>query len=228
MKIGGMAQRCRVWAKRCFPVPKGVNHEQISLVDLVGVALHASNVAKMDPGHEVAVIGCGPVGMSIAQIVRSRGARKVYVIDRYDLAIEIASQLGFTESLNATEQAIDKWLLAKTKGRGARYIWDTVGSADSLEAGIRALAKQGTLINLALHPLQMKLNPMDLAAERMFRSSSNYRLEEFPQAIDLVAHGVVDLEPMITHRFSLDQVPQAMESLVDKEKHSIFKAVINI
>lgn len=225
---GGMAERCPAWGRRCFPVPEGLSDEEAALTDQVGVALHSTRAARMAPGKDVAVIGCGPIGLSIAQIARGWGARTVFLVDHSQIAIEIAGRLGFSRTTTATDRPIDDWLMDEASGRGVGCVWDTVGSAETLRAGVRALAKQGSLINVATHPVDLRLSASDLAGERLFRSSSNFLVHEFPDALDLVADGVVDVKPMITHRFPLQQTPEAFGRLADKERHAMFKAVIRL
>jgi L-iditol 2-dehydrogenase len=225
---GGMADFCPMWGVRCFPVPDSMSFEDAALTDFVGVAVHAVRLASDVRERDVAVIGAGPVGLSIAQVARAWGARKVFLAERSPLAVRIARGMGFDRAASLGDRPIDDWLLEGTHGLGVRCVWDTVGSADTLGQGIRSLARQGSLVNLAVHDVSVSVAMPWLAAERALMSSSNSTPADVRDAIDLVCRGAVDVRSMITHRFPLEQTPHAFTQLVEKDLHGMFKVLIEV
>ncbi len=225
---GGMAEFCPVWAKRCYPLPDSVESRHAAVLDMIGVAIHAVLLAQMAPQSKVAVIGAGPIGLTIAQIARSWGARRVFVADIHDLPLQIAEKMGIKERYRADEDDVVAGVMELTDSQGVDIVWDTAGSDQSFALGIGLLAPRGRLINLATHKTEYPLDLSALAAERYIRSSANYLLEEFPIAMDLLAVQAIDMEPIITHRLPLDEVCTAMEGLLDKQASGMFKVVIEV
>lgn len=225
---GAMAAFCPMWGARCYPIPDSMAFEDAALTDFVGVAVHAVRLAPRIQGADVAVIGAGPVGLSIAQVARAWGARKVFLVDTSDLALRIARSLDFPLCARPSDRPVDGWILEQTSGLGARYVWDTVGSAETLTAGLRALSRRGGLVNMAVHGEAIPVPMTALAAERSLMSSSNSTPADVRDAIDLVSRGGVNVKAMVTHRYALADAPQAFADLVEKDVHGMFKAVIEV
>ena len=223
---GGMADFCPMWGIRCFLIPDSMSFEDAALTDFVGVAVHAVRLAADVRERDVAVVGAGPVGLCIAQVARAWGARKVFLAERSALAVRMARGMGFDKAESLGDRPIDDWLLEVTRGLGVRCVWDTVGSADTLVQGIRSLAPRGSLVNLAVHDVGVNVAMTSLAAERVLTSSANSTPADVRDAIDLVCRGAVDVQSMITHRFPLEQAPQAFAELVEKDLHDMYKALI--
>jgi len=225
---GGMASFCPMWGVRCYPIPDSMSFEDAALTDFIGVAVHAVRMAPRIQGADVAVIGAGPVGLGIAQVARAWGARKVFLVDKSELALRIARSLDFPLSALPSAEPIDRWILDGTAGMGVRYVWDTVGSAETLTGGLRALARRGGLIDMAVHGERIPVAMTALAAERFLTTSSNSTPADVRDAIDLVSRGEVNVNAMVTHRFSMEEAPKAFPLLVQKDVHGIFKAVIEV
>jgi len=111
-------------------------------------------------------------------------------------------------------------------GRGVSFAFDTVCTAQTQRQGLAMLGNQGILVNVATKRLDVTLSLTDLGGERMLRGSSNYRLEEFPMAIDLLTSGQIDAAPWITHRVPLKAVPDTFALLLHKQAAGAFKAVV--
>jgi threonine dehydrogenase-like Zn-dependent dehydrogenase len=111
-------------------------------------------------------------------------------------------------------------------GSGADVILDTIGTPQSLREGLGALAKSGTLVNLAVHAGNYTFDGLLLGSERAIRTSSNSRFSDYGRAMALSASGRVRTAAMITHRFSLDEVPRAFALLLEKERNGAVKGVV--
>jgi len=222
---GGMAERSLAWGSLCFEIPDDMHFEEAALLDVVGVGVHAANLAGVGPGDSVATLGVGPIGNAIMQASRAMGASRTYVTDTYDVALDIARKCGATLALKAGEiNASDE--IRKANGGNCSAVFDTVGTADTIRQGLDMLAEGGTLNLMAVHDMSVDLNPLDIGSERTVKTSCNFLPEEFPLSLSLVASGQIDVKPWITHRFALSNVEEAFEIMLDKEKHGAFKIMI--
>jgi len=223
---GGMATRCPAWGKLCFEMPDSMSYEDAALLDVVGVGLHAARVGGVGLGDSVAVFGAGPIGNAIMQASRAMGASKVFVIDVYDVALDIANKCGATLAIDANKSDPVS-IVREANGDNCAAVFDTVGSPESLRKCLDLLADSGTLVNMAVHDTEMPINALDLGSERAVRTSCNFLPEEFPLSLSLVSTGQINVRPWITHRFSLDDVVEAFDAALKKEENNAFKVMIS-
>ncbi len=116
--------------------------------------------------------------------------------------------------------------LQQQQREGLDVLLDTVGTPDSIRAGLGLLNKSGTLVLLAVHEQPAAFAPIWLSGERRTVTSSNNRYQDFPAAIDLLATGRVQAQPLITHRFRLSDAPEAFATMQAKEQRQAYKVVL--
>jgi len=223
---GGMAEYCQVWADKVFLLPDSVSFEEAALLDIVGIAVHGMNVSRIAPGSDVAILGTGPLGLSMVQIARIWGARKVFCTDIREKNLNMALETGADDAINAQANDPVQRIMGATDSCGVDVVLDTVGSPETLQQALRLLAPSGTLVNMATHANNISFDLTQLGSERAMRSSSNYFFHEFQTCLDLAAAGQLNLKPMITHRFGLQQVEQAFEMLLAEAEHDALKVII--
>jgi len=222
---GGMAQRSLAWGSLCFEMPDEMSFEDAALLDVVGVGVHAANIAGVRPGASVAVFGAGPIGNAIMQASRAMGASRTCVVDTYDVALDIARACGVTRAIKAGDTDVPA-AIRETCGGGCSAVFDTVGTEETLRQCLSLLTEGGTLVILAVHDMNFPLNPLDIGSERSLKTSCNFLPEEFPLSLSLVASGQIDVRPWITHRFPLDDVEEAFRTMLNKEECGAFKIMI--
>lgn len=222
---GGMAERCPAWGKLCFEMPDALSFEEAALLDVVGVGVHAARIGGVCPGASIAVFGAGPIGNAIMQASRAMGASRTFVVDMYEVALEIAIKCNATAAIEAVEADPVKAIFEANRG-ACSVVFDTVGSVDTLRKCIALLAEGGTLVNMAVHDMSLTLNSLDIGSERSIKTSCNFLPEEFPLSLSLVESGQIDVKPWITHRFPLREISKAFDVALNKEKHGAFKVII--
>jgi len=202
-----------------------MSFEEAALLDVVGVGVHAARIAGVGPASSVAVFGVGPIGNAILQVSRATGASRLFAIDTYTVALEIARQCSATLAIQADETDPVP-IIREMNGGGCSMVFDTVGTIDTLQKSISLLAEGGVLVNMAVHDMNLNLNSLDIGSERTIRTSCNFLPEEYPLSLALVASGQIDVNPWITHRFSLQHIEKAFETALRKEEHGAFKVMI--
>ena len=223
---GGMAEFCPVWAEKCYVLPEHVPPHEAALVDGLGVAVHAVRTAGFRHGKDIAVIGCGPIGMGIAAVARAWGAGEIFCVDVYDVALSIAREVTGGHAIDVRVIDPIAYIDEHTAGAGVNFAFDTVCSIKTQRQGLSILGNQGVLVNMATKKLDVTINLTDLGGERMLRGSSNYLIPEFQMAVDLLVAGQIKAAPWITHRVPLEAVPDTFAMLLDKEASGAFKAVV--
>ena len=213
---GAYAEYCIAWADLLHPMADHVSFEEEALRDFLGVAVHAVGRADVMPGSTVLCIGGGPVGLSIAQVARVKGAGRVVISELSPVAQGVIAQYPALECVDPTE--VD--LVEAVGPATCTAVFDTVGSPETLALGLEVLAAAGTYVNLAVHDIMLSINALALGAERRLTTSSNALYRDEREAHDLIASGSVEMAKMITHRFPLDDYAAAYELLLAEPKRA--------
>jgi S-(hydroxymethyl)glutathione dehydrogenase / alcohol dehydrogenase len=217
--LGNMAEEVVCPAISVVPISKDIPLEVAALVGCgvttgVGAAI---NTAKVQPGSSVAVFGCGGVGLAIIQGARIAGAARIFAVDLSPEKLELAKRFGATDTVPAEDAA--KALIAKTDGIGVDYAFEAIGVGSVVEAALNATRKGGTTVAVGVGKLtdSIKLNALVFPISGkclmgcMFGSANPQY--DFPRLLELYRGGQLDLEGMVTRKYTLDQAPQAFEDM---------------
>ncbi|MCL5270330.1 MAG: alcohol dehydrogenase catalytic domain-containing protein [bacterium] len=227
---GAMAEYCPAFSDYVFELPPWVTDDHATLLDPLIVAIHAAEVAGLKPLDRMAVLGAGPIGLLIGQVARVGGASWTCITDIGDDNIAVARQVGFDDAVRVPEddnRALIDLVMAKTAGEGVHAVFDTVGSAESVAAALTILRKGGTLVLMAAREEEIRIPAHLLSAERAIKTSSNSRYADFPKAVEMVSRNMLNLEPLITHRFPLTQGLAAFDVAANKAASGAIKVVLD-
>ncbi len=211
---GAYAEYCLGWADLLYPIPEDVSFAEAAMSDLFNVAVHAAGRATLRPGCDVLCIGGGPIGLSVAQVAKARGARRVFISETSPLARGVLAHYDFRVIDPARESL--RHALAGT----VAAVFDTVGTGEIAAEALPLLEECGTYVNLAVHSSAWSFNAMLLASERTITTSSNATYEDVREAYELIYSRRVNVSPMITHCFNLSGHKQAFELLLSDPKQA--------
>ncbi len=232
-----------------IPVPASVSDENAVLVEPFAVALHAVLRNRPSDKQTVLIIGAGVIGLSTLAAIRAIGSKaRVIITARHPFQVEMAKLLGADEVIKpergaafyrqiaqVTGAAIYKPVIGKdVVSGGADLIFECVGSNSTVDDALRLTAASGrmVLVGLAGIPRGIDWSPIWLS-EVEVRGSFCYAIEEFDGeqistmrlAIKLMAEQGVDLSPLVTHRFSLSDYRNALQTVTSKGRSGVIKAV---
>ncbi|MFH1567602.1 MAG: alcohol dehydrogenase catalytic domain-containing protein [Gemmatimonadota bacterium] len=220
---GGLCERLVAPRANLFPVPASFTPSVTAVLELLGVAVHACQLAAVRPGETVAVVGAGPLGLLLVQLARLAGASRIWAVDPLEYRAARARDLGADDA--GTEAAsLEAW----TSGRGV----DLVLEATNTAAGPRAaagIARIGGRVVLAGIPAGDRLT---FPASVLRRKQLNLQLVRrmghvYPRAIGLVEEGKVDVGAVITHTFPLHRAADAFELLASRGD-GVLKCVVEV
>jgi S-(hydroxymethyl)glutathione dehydrogenase/alcohol dehydrogenase len=176
------------------------------------------NAARVPPGAVVAVIGAGGVGLNVVQGAVLAESSRIIAVDREAAPLTLARQLGATEVLQAEGRMADA-IRGLTSARGADYVFDTVGTPETLAAAVEAARKGGTIVVTGLSRLDAKgalsLFPFVMHEKRLIGSvyGSGNPLEDIEDIVRLSRAGRVKLDELSTRTYRLEQINQAFRDL---------------
>jgi 2-desacetyl-2-hydroxyethyl bacteriochlorophyllide A dehydrogenase len=201
-------------AKDIFRMPDEIPlAEGAVIADALSTPYHAvKNRARVQPGDKVAVFGCGGVGINVVQMAAAAGGL-VVAVDVKDEKLELAKKLGAWATVNP--QAVDvKKAIRKLFDGGADIAIEAIGHPATIDQAFEVTRTGGRLCVVGYTDRPATLN----AARLMFREmdivgSLGCRPVDYPNVIQLVARGLVKLDPIVTHRFPLEEINQALDVL---------------
>jgi S-(hydroxymethyl)glutathione dehydrogenase/alcohol dehydrogenase len=178
-----------------------------------------TNTAKIRSGTTVAVVGVGGVGLNSIQGAVLAGAARVIAIDLLDHKLDSARLFGATHTINAQREDAVSAVLALTAGRGADYAFATVGSSSAISQASRMVRKGGTAIIVGMpsdSDAEVILNANELVYDRQLIGSlmgSTRMSIDVPRLVTLYQQGRLKLDELITGRYPLDRINEAIESM---------------
>jgi NDMA-dependent alcohol dehydrogenase len=176
------------------------------------------NTAQVRPGEAVAVIGCGGVGLNAVQGAALAGANPIVALDVLDTKLQSAREFGATHALNARREDIGPAVLDLTDGRGADYAFVTVGIPEAVSQALTLVREGGSAVLVGIPRIEARvpLSIFDVVAGEMRILGSNMgstRLSvDVPRLIELYRQGRLKLDELITARYPLEQINEAIES----------------
>ncbi|HEY3268669.1 MAG TPA: alcohol dehydrogenase catalytic domain-containing protein [Armatimonadota bacterium] len=225
---GAYALYVPTWASGCYEIPDSVSYEEAAMMDILAVCVHVAHKGKIAPGRPVLMLGAGPAGNGIAQAARYLGASQVVITDLAETALQQARKQGIDHVVDVRGKSTDdlaKELLAIAP-EGFGSVFDSVGSPDSLDLGLRALGRAGTLVAMAVHDESIPLNFLRLGGERNIVTSCNFAAGDYPHALAWLESGRFQVKDWLT-RITLAETPQRFtDVLANKADRSAFKMVI--
>jgi len=212
---GAFAEYTKVPAKDCQHLPEDLPLEESSIIaDAISTPYHAvKNRAQVKPGDSVVVFGCGGVGINVVQVAAASGG-SVIAVDIVDKKLDMAKKLGAQQTINPSGKE-DKELLKEIRGLtggGADIAIEAIGNPKTIELASSAVKAGGLHCQVGYTHHNVPIN----AGRLMFREieikgSLGCRPVDYPKIIEMVRTGKIQLEPVVTHKFKLDEIEQAFE-----------------
>jgi threonine dehydrogenase-like Zn-dependent dehydrogenase len=230
----GFSELDLVVAENVYPLPDNVSLDAASLLDVYGCGVHAINRIPLRAMEYVCVVGTGPIGLTMGQVARAAGARTVIMIGRRDEPLELALRVGAADAVvnNTMVASLTEAIADLTEGEHCDAVFETVGgTSDTMAQAVEAAAFGGRIgiigafwgdVAVAYRAANRK--ELDL---RWCNSYSTWHgVREFQIALDLLAEGRVQAEPLISHRFPLTEIGAAFEAADDKRASGAVKVVV--
>ena len=208
---GSLAEFIRVPATSCFPVPDAIDDVSAAMLEPLGVALHATDLAKIRVGDRVAVLGAGPIGVLLIQTIKLAGASEIYVSDPLPWRVAVAGKYG-AEPLPAKAE-VD-------------VVFEAAWGAAAIGQSVELARPGGRVVLVGIPSEDQCLFKHSTARRKGLTIIFSRRMKHtYPRAIKLATTGKVDLRSFVTHRLPLRQAGAAFEMCANY-RDNVLKAVI--
>lgn len=221
---GAYAEYVKLPAENVIPIPDNVDFDTAAMVEPSSVVMHGFYRTNIQPGAEVAVVGCGNIGLLAVQWAKVFGASTVYAIDIDDEKLEIAKEVGANELVNPREKAANEQILELTNGRGVDVAIESAGSPIT-SAQVFALPKKGGQVLFVGIPYA-DVNIERFYFEKIVRNeltvlgswnaiSSPFPGREWHTSIHYMSTGQINVKPIISHRLHLHEGPAIFDNIIN-------------
>jgi threonine 3-dehydrogenase len=210
---GSFAEYVKIPEQNAWPIPAEIPIQAASVLEPLGNAVHAAFAADI-PGSDVSIFGCGPVGLSAVALTRVSGALSVTAIDINDYRLELAKTMGASKVINSKTTDPVAEIHEDTNGRGAGVVLEMSGNEVAIRNAFRSVRNGGTVILFGLPSREVHLNLADdvIFKEAHVRGIVGREIFKTWYIVeDLLKSRRLDLQPLITHRMSLNQIDDAMK-----------------
>ena len=212
------------------PIPDGLTDEQVLMCpDIMSTGFKGAENANIRIGDTVAVFAQGPIGLCATAGAKLRGATTIIAIDGNEHRLDIARQMGADVTLNFRQCDVVAEVLKLTGGRGVDSSIEALGLQSTFESALRILKPGGTLSSLGVYSTDLTI-PLDAFAAGLGDHQINTALcpggkERMRRLMNVIASGRVDLGPLVTHQYKLDDIVAAYD-LFANQRDGVLKIAI--
>ena len=181
-----------------------------AMVEPISIGMQAVTRGQVTAADQAVVFGAGPIGLAVLLAAADRGAR-VLVIDRIASRLEMARALGAEVVVDATREPPAAAIAAWTAGEGAGVVFDATGVPSVIRSAVEAVAASGRLVIVGISTEEVSIPVIAFTRKELNIYGSRNNTGLFGEAVDLVRRNRERVRALITHRFPLEQAPEAIE-----------------
>ncbi|MBN1231374.1 MAG: alcohol dehydrogenase catalytic domain-containing protein [Anaerolineales bacterium] len=224
--VDGAMREYMTWPEELlFPVPESFSPAETAMLEPLGVAIHTTRLADVSEGDVVGVYGCGPIGLMVVQLLKLKGVKTIIATDLLPHRIQKAQELGANCIFQAEKDSREiDGIYGATRGRGVDIAIEIAGSNAAVHTAVETVIPGGKVILCGIPSID----------EVVFKASTSRRkeltlqcvrrmLNTYPEAIQLVKDGLVDVKSLVSKEYSLEDIDKAF---VAASKREGFKLVV--
>ena len=215
---GAFAEYVSVPARILYKLPDNLPFERAALIEAVSIAVHAVGRHVPKPDDTVVVVGAGMIGVLVIQVLKNKGCRNIIAVDVDNEKLALAKRLGAARGLNPKESDVPAAVRGLTGGNGADASFEVVGHSDTVLTAIRCLRKGGTVVLIGNLSPKVELPLQEVVSREISVLGSCASSGEYPECIELLARGSVDVDPLVSLKASLEEAPDLFERLYRGDK----------
>jgi L-iditol 2-dehydrogenase len=207
------------WPGRCLvPVPDSLDDADVAMLEPLGVALHAVQLAHIRPGARVGVFGCGPIGLFLVQLARVSGATTVVATDTLPHRVAAAREAGATIATQVAGGRERGELMEATGGHGVDVAFEVAGEDNALETSIALAAPTGQVVVVGIPAKDRMSFPASTARRKGLTIKFSRRMNRvYPDVIRLVGAGLIDVRSVVTASYPMSESKTAFAAAAARE-----------
>lgn len=223
---GAFAEFVAVPERIVYHLPDEMPFAEAAMLEAVSVALHAVAVSKAAPGDTALVVGAGMIGLLTLQAAIAAGCSRVFIADIDSTRLELAKSLGASETILSTAHDPVSECKRLTDGLGVDVVYEAVGRTETIHTAIDAVRKGGTVTLIGNITPEVTIPLQKVVSRELRLQGTAASSGEYPQAIDLVISGKIQVKPLISATAPLEEGPGWFDRLYAREPN-LMKVVLS-
>lgn len=226
---GAFAEYLVLPADKLVELPSNMTFEQGSFVETLAVGVHGLRQGRVRPETRLLILGAGTIGLMHLLTAHAWGVKEVTITDRIASKLDLAAELGAKYTVDTSKTSLADFC-RQTYGteRAFDVAIECVGVVGTVRDGLPALKKGGTMVIVGVFPKEVPVN-MGFVQDRELSliGSLMYRMDDFTEARDLIASQRAPVQGLISARYPLDKIAEAMKA-IDEHPETNIKTMIHI
>lgn len=211
---GAMAEYVLVRAANLARIPDDVSMEEALMVDPLSTAVHAIDLGPDVTGETCVVMGAGVIGLMLAQVLKLRGGARVALVDVLQSHLETARELGEFETLVGDDREA---LVGRLEALSSGVYYELAGGeSPTLDIAIQCIRRGGSILLVSQRPKGVWLNYQWVMGKQLcLQGVAGHSDRAWDEAVELIFRHRVNVAPLITHRYPLEQAQEALMTAVE-------------
>ncbi len=211
--------------RSCYPIPDTMTFEEAAIVEPLSIGVYALTLSVPMPGAAVGILGAGPIGLSVLLPARAQGAGRVYMTDKIDARLQMASRAGADWVGNPDAEDV----VAAVKAREPHLldvVFECSGKQEAMDQGVEMLKPGGKLMLIGIPSTDRISFDINLLRRKEICVQNVRRQNHTVQrAIDMIANKEIDVSVMVTHHFPFARTQEGFDMVADY-RDGVVKAMI--
>jgi L-iditol 2-dehydrogenase len=224
---GSLREWMIVPARTCFPLPDSIDDAGAALLEPLGIAIHAIDLARIQVANSAAILGVGCIGLYLLQLARLSGADPIFVVDQFDWRLAVAERYGGIP-INFRQADAVRTVMQATGGRGVDVAIEAAWADQSVQWAAEMARLGGRLVLVGIPGSdKVELKHSTIRRKGLTMRAARRMQHTYPRAIHLAQSGMVDLNGVVSHHFPLEQTPEAFAMNADY-RDQVVKVIIDL
>ncbi len=225
-KDGAFAEYLVMPTVHVYKLPDGLSLEEAALTEPTSCAVHAVRRMGIDPGDRIVVVGDGTLGLMALQAARAAGAARLMMIGSHDFKLALARQLGALATINRHRDDVIQAPLDFFGGK-VDGVMEASGNVAAIGSALRLLRPGGRMVVISIyHEPVPSFDLASVTTNEIVITGTLAGPQVFPGLLRLMAEGTIRTAPLITHRLSIEEVPEAFSNIAARWQPCIKMVVV--
>jgi L-iditol 2-dehydrogenase len=212
-------------AKSCIPINDNMTFDQAALSEPLAIGMYSVHLAQSVKGRKIGVLGSGPIGISVMLSAKAAGCEKIYMTDKIDKRLALASEMGAKWTGNPDTSDIVAGILSEEPS-SLDIVFECCGQQEAVDQAVRLLKPGGLLLIVGIPTFSRWSFDVDDLRRREITIQNVRRQNEMAEkTIEMIAEGKIIPDKMQTHTYNFNQIKEAFD-LVDNYRDGVMKAMI--
>ena len=223
---GCLAEYLILPERSSYPLPDTMSFEEAAIVEPLSIGLYAISLSVPMKGAKIGILGAGPIGLSVLLPARFQGAERVYMTDKIEARLTLASKAGADWVGNPeTDDVVTD--IARREPELLDVVFECSGEQEAMDQGVQLLKPGGKLMLIGIPGAANRVSfDINQLRRKEICIQNVRRQNDFVQkAIDMIARKEIDVNLMVTHRFAFDRTQEAFE-MVTNYQDGVVKAMV--